>query len=72
VRAPGVAQSVAQTRVARSLATPRFQSIGVSVSDSGATITGTARSAEDRRMAELLLRLEPGINQVNNQIIVAP
>lgn len=72
VRSPGVAQSLAQTRVSKSLATPRFQGVGVSVSDAGATITGTARSAEDRRMAELLLRLEPGINQVNNQIVVAP
>lgn len=72
VRSPGVAQSVAQTRVTRSLATPRFQGVGVSISDAGATITGTARTPEDRRMAELLLRLEPGINQVNNQVIVAP
>lgn len=72
VRTPGVAQSVAQTRVAKSLATPRFQGVGISVSDAGATINGTARSAEDRRMAELLLRLEPGINQVNNQIVVTP
>lgn len=50
----------------------RVDGMSVSVLDGVATITGTANSEQDRRMAELVLRLEPGVRQVNNQIVIAP
>lgn len=50
----------------------RVNGMSVSVLDGVATISGTARSEQDRRMAELVLRLEPGVRQINNQIVVAP
>lgn len=44
----------------------------VSVDSGVATITGVASTEKDRRMAELLLKLEPGVRSVDNQIVVAP
>lgn len=44
----------------------------IDVSDGVATLSGVAKSAKDRRMAELVLKLEPGINQIDNRIVVAP
>ncbi len=50
----------------------RVNGLSVSVLDGVATISGTANSEQDRRMAELVLRLEPGVRQINNQIVIAP
>lgn len=44
----------------------------IEVSDGVATLSGVAKSDRDRRMAELLVKLEPGVNQIENQIVVAP
>jgi len=44
----------------------------VSIVEGVATVSGTAATEKDRRMAELVMRLEPGIRQINNQIVVAP
>lgn len=44
----------------------------IAVVDGVATVTGVARTAKDRRMAELLLKLEPGVNRVENRIVVSP
>lgn len=44
----------------------------IAVVDGVATITGVARTAKDRRMAELVLKLEPGINKVDNRVVVSP
>lgn len=44
----------------------------IAVVDGVATLSGVAKSAKDRRMAELVLKLEPGINQIDNRIVVAP
>ena len=44
----------------------------IAVVDGVATITGVARSAKDRRMAELVLKLEPGINKIENRVVVSP
>lgn len=37
-----------------------------------ATISGTVGTEKERRMAELLLKLEPGVRRVENQITVSP
>ncbi|MGV3483004.1 MAG: BON domain-containing protein [Planctomycetaceae bacterium] len=71
-RAPLVTQSTLQYQVSRSLSQPRFQGVGATFNGSTAIIAGTVRSEQDRRMAELLLRLEPGVSQIDNQIRVVP
>ncbi|TVP96927.1 MAG: BON domain-containing protein [Planctomycetaceae bacterium] len=43
----------------------------VSLDQGVATINGVAATAKDKRMAELMLKLEPGVRQVDNQIVVA-
>lgn len=42
-----------------------------SVEDGVARISGTASNDKQRRMAELLLRLEPGVRRVENNITVS-
>ncbi len=37
-----------------------------------ATLSGSVASEKDRRMSELLIRLEPGVSQVDNQVVVQP
>ena len=46
--------------------------IEVSVADGVATLRGAVASARDRKMAELLARFEPGIESVQNQLVVRP
>ena len=62
-------------------ATRRFQSLprrpelrGVSVRMQGRTaiIQGRVGNQSDRRMSELLMRLEPGVSNVENRVVVAP
>ena len=77
VQVPAQPPRAVQSRVQRQvlLNSPiqrRINGMAVSVLDGVATLTGTANSEQDRRMAELVLRLEPGVRQINNQIVVAP
>jgi len=44
--------------------------IAVSVADGVATLRGEVASAQDRKLAELLVRFEPGIVSVQNQLTV--
>jgi hypothetical protein len=43
----------------------------LSIVDGVATVTGVAKTPKDRRMAELMLKLEPGVREIDNQIVVA-
>ncbi|MCA9034032.1 MAG: BON domain-containing protein [Planctomycetaceae bacterium] len=55
-----------------SIANPAFSSIRVSMTDAGvATLSGTASSPDVRRLAGNLIRLQPGVRKVNNQVAVA-
>jgi hypothetical protein len=65
-------QNSVQQQAVRNYSQPRFQGVGTSFEGSNAVIRGTVSNEKDRRMAELLLRLEPGISTVENRIIVAP
>lgn len=57
----------------RSLATrPALNGINVSMRDRTAVISGVVSSARDRRMSELLIRLEPGVARVDNQVVISP
>jgi hypothetical protein len=49
-----------------------LQNVRVDVVGRTAVIEGTATSNRDRRMAELLMRLEPGVSQVQNNVLVSP
>lgn len=54
---------------------PRQSSLpGVNVVMNGRTaiVTGTASSERERRMSELLLRLEPGVSRIENNVRVIP
>ncbi len=73
-------QSRAPAQVGRT-ATGRFQSLagrpqlrGVNVRMQGRTavIQGRVSNESDRRMSELLMRLEPGVSGVNNQVVIGP
>jgi hypothetical protein len=57
----------------RSLATrPALNGISVNMRDRTAVISGVVSSDRDRRMSELLIRLEPGVARVDNQVVVSP
>ena len=46
--------------------------IEVSVGEDEVVLRGEVASERDRRMAELLVRFEPGVRQVRNELLVAP
>jgi len=70
-RPAGLTQTFAQQRVNQSYLQPRFRGVGVQMTEAGAVLRGTVASEVDRRMAELMLRLEPGVSSIDNQIVVA-
>ena len=65
-------QSSAQSRFYQTPATSRLTGVQVNMIDGTAVTNGVVRSEKDRRMSELLMRLEPGVRNVNNQVIVSP
>ena len=65
-------QSSAQSRFYQTPSTARMSGVQVSMIDGTAVINGVVRSEKDRRMSELLMRLEPGVRSVTNQVIVSP
>jgi hypothetical protein len=68
---PARVQQIATLRF-RSLATqPQLRGIQVSMQGKTAVISGVVSSDRDRRMSELLMRLEPGVQRVDNQVVVA-
>lgn len=69
-RAPAVIQSQVGERFA-SLARPELQGVNVTVEGRKGILTGVVQSDRHRRMSELLLRLEPGINEIENRLEVA-
>ena len=64
--------AIVQQNASRNMAQTRFRGVGITVTDSATVIGGTVKNESDRRMAELLLRLEPGVSRVENRITVAP
>lgn len=61
------------TRRFRSLANrPQLNGIQVQMNGRTAVISGSVGSERDRRMSELLIRLEPGVSSVDNQVVVSP
>ncbi len=58
--------------IARVLSSRFENQISVSVVDQTAILRGWARDEEQKRLAEILAELEPGIVQVQNEIVVLP
>ncbi|KLU05178.1 putative signal peptide protein [Rhodopirellula islandica] len=50
----------------------RYDGVNVQIQDRTATLSGMVRNESDRRMTELLMRLEPGVSRIDNQISVQP
>ncbi|MEX0824885.1 MAG: BON domain-containing protein [Pirellulaceae bacterium] len=50
---------------------PRFRDVNIEMRGRTAVLNGQVGSSEDRRMAELLIRLEPGVSKIENQLLVA-
>ncbi|MDV6032280.1 MAG: BON domain-containing protein [Phycisphaera sp. RhM] len=48
----------------------RIRGVNVTMDGRTAVLTGSVASEKDRRMSELLMRLEPGVNQVDNRVVV--
>lgn len=67
-----LSQGTVQQNASRSMAQTRFRGVGVTVTNSTTVIGGTVKNESDRRMAELLLRLEPGVSRVENRVTVVP
>jgi len=52
---------------------PEFSDIHVAIDVPGAVaLTGTAPSESTRRLAELLVSLEPGVRSIRNDVVVRP
>ena len=73
---PQVSSSVLQERVSSQLVSiPQLpaSNVNVDVDSAGmATLSGQAKSEDDRKLLEAFVRLEPGIRGVTNKILVAP
>jgi hypothetical protein len=69
---PARVQQIATQRF-RSLATrPQLRGIQVNMQGKTAVISGVVSSERDRRMSQLLMQLEPGVQRVDNQVVVLP
>lgn len=65
-------QARANRQLDRAPARAGVDNVGVTFQDGTAIVTGTVTSERDRRMSELLMRLEPGVRRVDNRVIVTP
>lgn len=50
----------------------RMQSVTASIQDGQVTLTGTVATESDKKLAERLMMLEPGVSSVKNQLQVGP
>ncbi len=64
-------QQSATTRFQSLASRPALRGINVRMEGRTAVLNGVVAAASDRRMSELLIRLEPGVSSVDNQISIA-
>jgi hypothetical protein len=69
---PTYIQARANQRFYRAPDRAGVDNVAVTMQGGTAIVTGTVASERDRRMSELLMRLEPGVRRVDNRVIVAP
>ncbi|QDV70342.1 BON domain protein [Rosistilla carotiformis] len=69
---PSVAsrQSTIQNRLVNLPVAARMTGVRLKMNDRTAVLTGNVKTEKDRRMAEMLMRLEPGVSKVDNRLIV--
>lgn len=68
-----VTQQIATQLDRIALRRPEFQQVGVGLeADGTAVLTGSVPTQQAARLAESLLRLEPGVRAVRNELTVAP
>ena len=72
LNSPATVQRAATRRFRTLSSQPQMRGINVSMQGKTAVISGVVGSDRDRRMSELLMRLEPGVGRVDNQVIVIP
>ena len=70
--APRRVQVVANKRISSTPVRSGLQNTSVSMNGRTAVISGTVSSDRDKRMAQLLMRLEPGVSSVQNNVVVIP
>ncbi|MDG2222836.1 MAG: BON domain-containing protein [Rubripirellula sp.] len=68
---PAVVQRVALTRFRVLTTRPQLREINVRMDGRTAIISGVVPNQRDRRMSEMLMRLEPGVSTVVNEITIA-
>ena len=51
---------------------PTLRGVRVNMREQTAVLSGVVKSERDRRMSELLMRLEPGVRSVENRLNVSP
>lgn len=71
-RSEAVTRGIVQQRAGQSYSQPRFDGVATSFNGPTTVIGGTVANEKDRRMAELIMRLEPGVSRIENRIIVSP
>ncbi len=69
-RPAGDVQQSARRTLNRLPPSSRIRGVNVTMNGRTAVLTGSVASEKDRRMSELLMRLEPGVNQVDNRVVV--
>ena len=69
---PARVQQTATTRLRKLPLQRNLAGVNVQMFGRTAVVSGTVGSERDRRMTELLLRLEPGVSKVDNRVVVSP
>ena len=69
---PAVVQSSAMLRLRTLPNQQQMRGVNVTMRGKTAVISGVVATDRDRRMSELLLRLQPGVRSVENQVVVSP
>lgn len=70
--APAMVQREASIRLRQASSDRQLRGVNVQMIGRTAVLTGTVANESDRRMSELMLRLEPGVSSVENRVVVLP
>ena len=69
---PQRVQQTARNRIRTLPSSAQLSGVSVTIDGRTAVVTGVVNNERDRRMSELLMRLEPGVSRVENRVILAP
>lgn len=68
---PRAVGATVNTRLSSLQSNGRFAGVGVRMEGRTAILVGRVASEEDKRIARLMVRLEPGVSQIDNRLEVA-